>query len=72
MQTLPAVLEAGPAAASRAMTRCECAGVSFHEIARRIEVEGTPLEEVCRRTGCGLTCTACVPDLVHALASRRP
>ena len=54
------------------MTRCECAGVSFQEIARRIEAEGTPLEEICRRTGCGLTCTACVPDLVRALASRQP
>ena len=72
MQTLPAVLEVVPAATPRAMTRCECAGVSFQEIARRIEAEGTPREEICRRTGCGLTCTACVPDLVRALASRQP
>jgi len=72
MQTLPAVLEAAPTATSRAMSRCECAGVSFQEIAHRIEAEGTPLEEICRRTGCGLTCTACVPDLVRALASRQP
>lgn len=70
MQTLPAVLEAVPAAKPRAMTRCECAGVSFQEIARRLDTDGCSLEEVCRRTGCGLTCTACVPDLVRALASR--
>lgn len=72
MQTLPAVLEAAPAAKPRAMTRCECAGVSFQELARRMDAEGTTIEEVCRRSGCGLTCTACVPDLVRALASRQP
>lgn len=70
MQTLPAVLEVVPAAKPRAMTRCECSGVSFQEIARRLDAEGCSLEEVCRRTGCGLTCTACVPDLVRALAAR--
>ena len=72
MQTLPAVLEALPPAKPRAMTRCECTGVTFQELARRMDAEGTTVEEVCRRTGCGLTCTACVPDLVRALASRRP
>jgi NAD(P)H-nitrite reductase large subunit len=71
MQTLPAVLEV-PAATPRAMTRCECAGVTFQELARRMDAEGTTIEDVCRRTGCGLTCTACVPDLVRALASRQP
>ena len=72
MQTLPAVLEAAPATTSRAMSRCECAGVSFQELARRMDAERATVEEVCRRTGCGLTCTACVPDLVRALASRQP
>jgi NAD(P)H-nitrite reductase large subunit len=72
MQTLPAVLSVVPAAKPRAMTRCECAGVSFQELARRMDAEGATIEEVCRRSGCGLTCTACVPDLVRALASRRP
>ena len=41
------------------MTRCECAGVSFEEIARRLREEGLSLEEACGRTGCGGTCTAC-------------
>lgn len=72
MQTLPAVLEVLPAAKPRAMTRCECTGITFQELARRMDAEGATVEEVCRRTGCGLTCTACVPDLVHALASRQP
>jgi bacterioferritin-associated ferredoxin len=72
MQTLPAVLEAPRRHAARHDRAASAPGVTFQEIARRIEAEGTPLEEVCRRTGCGLTCTACVPDLVRALASRRP
>jgi NAD(P)H-nitrite reductase large subunit len=72
MQTLPAVLEAAPPARPRAMTRCECSGVTFQEIARQMEAEGASIEDACRRTGCGLICTACVPDLVCALASRRP
>ena len=59
-----------PVAAPRAMTRCECACVSFEEIARRLREEGLSLEEACRRTGCGGTCTACVPDLRAYLASR--
>ena len=52
------------------MTRCECAEVAFEEIARRMEAEGASLEEVGRRTGCGTTCTACLPDLRRFLASR--
>lgn len=46
-----------------AMTRCECAGVSFEEIARQIKAERLSLEDASRRTGCGGTCTACIPDL---------
>ena len=53
-----------------AMTRCECAGVPFEEIARRLREEGLSLEDACGRTGCGGTCTACIPDLRVFLASR--
>jgi len=61
---------AHPAAAPRAMTGCECAGVSFHEIARALREDGLALDEVCRRTGCGRTCTACLPDLQRYLGAR--
>jgi len=53
----------------RPMTRCECADVPFQEIARQMAREGTSLEEVRERTGCGFTCTACVRDLQRFLAS---
>jgi bacterioferritin-associated ferredoxin len=60
-----------PAPIGRAMTRCECAEVSFEEIARRIEQERSTLEDQTRRTGCGGNCTACLPDLRRFLATRR-
>ena len=50
-------------ASPKAMTRCECAETSFEEIARRIREDGLTLAECARRTGCGQTCTACLPDL---------
>lgn len=53
----------------RSMTRCECADVSFAEIARRVD-EGAPLQKVMKATGCGGTCTACVPDLERFLGDR--
>jgi NAD(P)H-nitrite reductase large subunit len=53
----------------RAMTRCECAGVAFDEIARRLAAEGLSLDELGRRTGCARTCTACLPDLRAYLRS---
>lgn len=53
----------------RCMTRCECAGVSFEEIARRLVEQRLSLDEACGRTGCGQTCTACIPDLRAYLAS---
>jgi bacterioferritin-associated ferredoxin len=62
--------ETVPAPAPRAMTRCECAGVSFEEIARRLAEQRLSLDEACGRTGCGQTCTACIPDLRAYLASR--
>ena len=49
------------------MTRCECAEVSFAEVVRRVQTERLTLDEVARRTGCGATCTACVPDLERFL-----
>jgi bacterioferritin-associated ferredoxin len=52
----------------RAMTRCECASMSFAEVARRLREERVSLDEVGRRTGCGRTCTACLPDLQAFLA----
>ena len=51
------------------MTRCECAGIPFHEIARRMAAEQATFEDVCRRTDCGQTCTACLPDLLRYLAA---
>jgi bacterioferritin-associated ferredoxin len=53
------------------MTLCECAGLSFDEVARRIHEEGKTLEEVQDRTGCGRLCSACLPDLRDHLAARR-
>jgi NAD(P)H-nitrite reductase large subunit len=69
-----AVLELGAAAFApavpRRMTRCECAGVAFAEVARRIEAEGASLDDVRARTGCARTCQACLPDLLASLAAR--
>jgi len=53
-----------------AMTRCECAGVSFEEIARRLHDSAASVDDVCRGTGCGGTCTACLPDLARFLSAR--
>ena len=53
------------------MTRCECVELSFEEIARRVQEEGLPFDELQSRTGCGLLCTACLPDLRAHLARRR-
>jgi bacterioferritin-associated ferredoxin len=50
------------------MTRCECAGVSFEEIAARVRL-GAPAHEALHGTGCGQTCTACLPDLARFLQS---
>jgi bacterioferritin-associated ferredoxin len=52
------------------MTRCECAGVTFEEVARRIAAERLSADQAVLRTGCGQTCTACVPDLLRFLATR--
>jgi bacterioferritin-associated ferredoxin len=53
------------------MTRCECVELPFDEIARRLEKDGLTLEQLQDRTGCGLLCSACLPDLRADLARRR-
>jgi len=79
-QPLPAQPEAEPRPSRlaglvpctpRAMTRCECAGESFAEIARQVHVEGRALCDVLKGSGCGQTCGGCLPDLQSYL-SRRP
>ena len=71
MLTHAAECEAHRTPTPRTMTRCECAGVSFEEIASQLERERTTLDEICRRTRCGNTCTACLPDLARFVASRK-
>jgi bacterioferritin-associated ferredoxin len=68
--TLPPRDEPFRAPASRAMTRCECSGVSFEEAARSVSEGSVSLDEVSRRTGCGGNCTACIPDFKRYLAAR--
>jgi bacterioferritin-associated ferredoxin len=60
-----------PVRCGRAMTRCECSGLPFEEIARRLREEGRSLEALSAETGCGRLCTACVPDLHDHLVARR-
>ncbi len=64
LYALPALPVAG-----KAMTRCECAGVSFAEIGRLLDA-GEPLPAALTRTGIGEMCTACRPDLASYLAGR--
>jgi bacterioferritin-associated ferredoxin len=61
-----------PVRPGRAMTRCECAEMPFAEVARRVRDEGQSLADLGRRTGCGQTCTACLPDLEDFLGRHRP
>jgi len=58
-----------PAPFGPPMTRCECAGLPFEDVARRMAAEGLPAEQAVRRTGCGQNCEACLPDLLRYLAS---
>ena len=62
---------AEPVRCGRAMTRCECSGLPFDEIARRVREEARSLEAILAETGCGKVCTACLPDLHDHLAARR-
>ena len=51
------------------MTRCECAELTFEEIADLAQREGIDgFGLLCKRTGCAATCTACKPDLEAFLA----
>ena len=59
-----------PASFGPPMTRCECAGVTFAEVARRMDAEGLLPEQAIGRTRCGQTCGACLPDLKRFLAAR--
>jgi NAD(P)H-nitrite reductase large subunit len=59
-----------PAPFGPPMTRCECAGVAFAEVARWMESEGLHPEQAIARTRCGQTCGACIPDLRRFLAAR--
>jgi bacterioferritin-associated ferredoxin len=72
---MAAVLNPAPALEAlptpRAMTRCECAGVSFTEIVRQVYVERRPLAEILGRTGCAQNCGACLPDLQARIAAAR-
>ena len=53
------------------MSRCECAALSFQQIAALAERDGiTEFELLCGKTGCASTCTACLPDLQAFLAAR--
>ena len=61
----------GPPAPPRAMTRCECADLSFDDLARRLCRDGLSFEELAERTGCGRLCTACLPDLREHVARAR-
>jgi len=63
------LVETGPV--GRTMTRCECSGLSFAEVARRLRENGQTLDALQAETGCGRLCTACVPDLHDHLAGRR-
>ena len=59
------------AAVPRAMTRCECSGVTFTEIVRQVWVERRPLGEILGRTGCAQNCGACLPDLQARIEAGR-
>ena len=62
---------AEPVRCGRTMTSCECSGIRFEEIARRLREEGKSLDALQAETGVGRLCTACLPDLHEHLAARR-
>jgi bacterioferritin-associated ferredoxin len=46
------------------MTRCECHGVPFKQVARCADANpGLGFKAVMKKAGCGQTCTACHCDL---------
>jgi NAD(P)H-nitrite reductase large subunit len=55
------------------MTRCECAEMTFADLARRLRERGASLDALLAETGAGLLCTACLPDLrAHLAAPAEP
>lgn len=70
MVTSAGASEGLPAPVPRPMTRCECTGITFQELASRMDADHVGLEEICRRTECATTCTACLPDLLRFIAAR--
>jgi hypothetical protein len=52
------------------MTRCECSGVAFEAVARRMEAEGLTLADAMRGLNVGQLCTACQPDLATFVRAR--
>ena len=52
-----------------AMSGCECAEMTFDELARRMRERSASFDAVQAETGAGLLCTACLPDLREHLAA---
>jgi hypothetical protein len=59
-----------PASFGPPMTRCECAGITFAEVARRMAAESLLPEQAIAGSRCAKTCGACLPDLQRFLAAR--
>ncbi len=51
------------------MKRCECIGILFEEIERRLR-RGQSLDQVQQETGCGQLCSSCLPDLRRLAAAQ--
>ena len=66
----PAAPCVAPTPMGAPMTRCECAGITFAEVARRMEAESLPPEQAVAASPCGKNCGACLPDLRRYLAAR--
>jgi hypothetical protein len=53
----------------RVMSRCECSGTSFSDVARTMVQHQCSHEHAMAVTDVGQLCTACIPDLELYLAS---
>ena len=51
--------------------RADCAVLYRSNAQSRVREEGLSLDEVAERTGCGRTCSACLPDLRSHLGKGR-
>ena len=63
MASTPSFDPPGALGIPRTMTRCECTEIPFEDVIRYMRENGLSLDDVCRETGCGRLCTACLPDL---------